>query len=305
MKTYDSYVDQYGFNGWKGNINNPGIYSPSALVAMLKDEVSVAGSTELSRFNRDNILQIGKNLTGTAGDETALQNNHFNTMFISLIVAPDNTTNPSDSLQAIFSATDTRYKQYGILNFKHGAKDDPFTFFEDKMSPDGTVIIDNTGEVNVPLLSSFYYGAINYTLILPGQPAPVDIIKVSPVITSDTIFRNMLSSAIKYGVATADQVKATFGTYAPAVVAAALGQSVDVKLPPLVEMSEPIANDLQMAYIAYFGRPADPGGFKSWMYAVTKTAKPFEDVINTFGESIEYKALYNDASYSTKVNGLY
>lgn len=58
---------------------------------------------------------------------------------------------------------------------------------------------------------------------------------------------------------------------------------------------------IQNAYVAFFNRPADVAGLTYWSSYAGSTA----DLLNTFAQSAEYKALYNGLNNTQVVNAVY
>ncbi|HZH28966.1 MAG TPA: DUF4214 domain-containing protein [Azospirillaceae bacterium] len=66
-----------------------------------------------------------------------------------------------------------------------------------------------------------------------------------------------------------------------------------------------IQSDLQKLYIAFFNRPADPGGLAWWEQRVSEAGGNLAAVVNAFSAAPEYKALYDGLSNAQVVNQLY
>lgn len=58
---------------------------------------------------------------------------------------------------------------------------------------------------------------------------------------------------------------------------------------------------IQNAYVAFFNRPADVAGLNYWSTYAGSTA----DLLNTFAQSSEYKALYSGLNHTQMVNAVY
>lgn len=298
MKTVDNYLDTYGFSGWKSSLQPPYVSSDSALVAMLRDEIASAGSTELSKFSRAALITLAAELPATAYSkieiETLLTYLKFDTDNF-----PDSTVSPNDSVETILLDADARYKQVSVLLLR-GDVDNPFRQYDDVLKADGTVVLDTTGTVNIEQLTAFYIGSQSYVTL--GE----DITTRSSVITSKAIFANLLSTAVEYGVATASQMQQTFGNYMPDVVSTALAQIDNAdKLPPLAALSDANAEMAFKAYLAYFGRPPDTGGLTSWVNFLNQPGFSIDNLIETFGSSAESIAIYGNASSGSKVDAIY
>ena len=66
------------------------------------------------------------------------------------------------------------------------------------------------------------------------------------------------------------------------------------------------ANNIQKAYIAYFGRPADPEGMMFWMSAANMPGVTMVNVMDNFANSAEFQALYpNSTNLYALVNSIY
>ncbi|AQV96481.1 DUF4214 domain-containing protein [Cupriavidus necator] len=64
-------------------------------------------------------------------------------------------------------------------------------------------------------------------------------------------------------------------------------------------------DQIQQAYIAYYGRPADPNGLTYWANQLDKAGGNLSVIINAFGNSAESTALYGGSSYAAQVNKIY
>ncbi|MPW17862.1 DUF4214 domain-containing protein [Paraburkholderia sp. CNPSo 3157] len=62
---------------------------------------------------------------------------------------------------------------------------------------------------------------------------------------------------------------------------------------------------IQQAYIAYYGRPADPAGQAYWATQMDKAGGNINVIINAFGNSAESTALYGGSSTAAQVNAVY
>ncbi|MPW17637.1 DUF4214 domain-containing protein [Paraburkholderia sp. CNPSo 3157] len=62
---------------------------------------------------------------------------------------------------------------------------------------------------------------------------------------------------------------------------------------------------IQQAYIAYYGRPADPAGQDYWATQMDKAGGDINVIINAFGNSTESTKLYGGSSTAAQVNAIY
>ncbi|MFM0142928.1 beta strand repeat-containing protein [Paraburkholderia sp. RL18-085-BIA-A] len=65
------------------------------------------------------------------------------------------------------------------------------------------------------------------------------------------------------------------------------------------------AEQVQQAYLAYYGRPADPAGQQFWVNQLTAANGNLNTIINAFGNSAESTALYGGSSTAAQVNAIY
>lgn len=292
MKTFQDYIDQYGMSGYK---YGDGYYAP--LVVMLRDEVASPGTTQLSGMDRESLVKLqaslptGSNIEqfmGTA--ELPFMSLRFDGSKVPII----NATTPSE----VQPLMDVAYKSSGAVVFVHGEKDNPFIQHTDRIENDGTIHRNVTVGTDVNALKSYYNGAVGATVMGDNFFDKNNMVHTAAEMT------NMLKLVIQYGVDTAANVQKYFGNYiyAPGVASTAI--AAETKLPAFSELSDPHAATLEKAYIAYFGRPADPAGLKFWVDAVNKTGA-VTDMVNMFGNSAEYHNLYAHSTSSEIVNSLY
>jgi S-layer protein len=64
------------------------------------------------------------------------------------------------------------------------------------------------------------------------------------------------------------------------------------------------SEQVQQAYLAYYGRPADPAGLAFWTAQVS-AAGNFNAIINAFGTSAESTALYAGSNTAAQINAIY
>jgi hypothetical protein len=62
---------------------------------------------------------------------------------------------------------------------------------------------------------------------------------------------------------------------------------------------------VQEAYLAYYGRPADPAGLAYWAAQLNAANGNMSAIINAFGNSAESTALYGGSSVAAQVNAIY
>src|SRR5579864_3744381 len=65
------------------------------------------------------------------------------------------------------------------------------------------------------------------------------------------------------------------------------------------------ADQVQQAYLAYYGRPADPAGQQYWVNQLTKANGNLNSIITAFGTSAESTTLYGNSSPATQVGAIY
>lgn len=63
--------------------------------------------------------------------------------------------------------------------------------------------------------------------------------------------------------------------------------------------------EVQQAYLAYYGRPADPAGLAYWATQVSNAGGNFDSVINAFGTSAESTALYGGSNTAAQITAIY
>lgn len=64
-------------------------------------------------------------------------------------------------------------------------------------------------------------------------------------------------------------------------------------------------NLIQQLYLAYYGRPADPGGLASWSEQLESNDGNIDAIIDFFGDSDEFTQRYGDQEPTQLVNNLY
>lgn len=294
MVTFSNYIDQYGYNGWRDAGGRP------ALLMMVRDEIQTPGSTDLSRVSRAFLTQLDTSSTYTLSNGSQVLK-----LFYGIRAgAPADTTNYGQlSAEAGNTAFDTYMKQYSEVRFQHGGVNDPFTTYTDTISSTGSLITDFAGTVNVQLVSDSYSGALS------SKALGLEFIGRSAIVTSNEIFSTMLARAIENGVATAAQVQADFGTYAPSVVNTAIssnaGENSNITLPRLAALDDPMSTYAFKAYLAYFGRPPDTGGLTNWVATLNSSNNTMDTLIEYFGNSAESNALYSSASSDARVTAIF
>lgn len=70
-------------------------------------------------------------------------------------------------------------------------------------------------------------------------------------------------------------------------------------------MNAEAINLVQKAYIAYYGRPADPAGLAFWASDLEANGLRLERIINAFGNSAESQALYSGSTTEQRVTQVY
>lgn len=294
MNTFQYYIDQYGMSGYK---MGGGQYAP--LVMMLKDEIANPGSTQLSLLDRDGLVKLAAGMPNNGNAEQWLGNAdmpfltlHFDGTNVPVLNAPSDPSQMGPML-------DAAYKQYGAVLYIHGEPDDPFIQHTDRIENNGTVDKDVSVGVNVSALASYYNGALS------SEQTGTNYFTNNNMVHTAAEMTNMLKLVIQYGVDSAANVQKYFGNYsfAPGVAAAAV--AAETKLPAIPELSDPNATVLEKAYIAYYGRPADPAGLAFWVDSINKTGGNVTDMVNLFGNSTEYQNLYSHSSSTDIVTSLY
>ena len=66
----------------------------------------------------------------------------------------------------------------------------------------------------------------------------------------------------------------------------------------------PYTDAVEKAYIAYYGRPADPTGLTYWEREIAKTGS-LDGIMQQFGSAPESQALYGNASTTSKITNIY
>jgi len=64
-------------------------------------------------------------------------------------------------------------------------------------------------------------------------------------------------------------------------------------------------NYVQKAYVAYYGRPADPGGLSYWAGRMDAEGQSLDAIIGAFGYSDEFNRRYGGLSYADLVTKIY
>lgn len=290
MKDVAYFVDMYGMNGYKvaGEGDAP-------LLSMLKMEVAQQGSTILSQFDRSAVLNLMKYFPTGPFVGLDISNGIFTFLRFDYDKLPTGTPSSGDPL----ADADLNYKATPVL-FRVGTADNPWKQFTHVINPNGTITMDTVGSVDIETLTGFYLGSQNYALTND------DIYGKSPIITNKDVFVSLLKTVVEYKVATAAEVQTAFGAYKPDVVAAALGTTPTAPtLPEWQAMADPQADTLIKAYIAHFGRPADPEGLTYWVNTFKTAGLTMVDMLGNFGASAEYQNLYGSASTEVRINSIY
>lgn len=290
MKDVAYFVDTYGMNGYKvaGNGDAP-------LLSMLKMEVAQEGSTILSHFDRSAILNLMKYFPTGPFVGLDISNGAFTFLRFDYSKLPTGSPSSGDPL----ADADLNYKATPVL-FRVGTVENPWKQYTHVINTNGTVTKDTVGSVDIETLTGYYLGSKNYALTND------DIFGKSPIITNKAVFVSLLKTVVEYKVATAAEVQTAFGVYMPDVVSAALGTSPTTPaLPEWQALADPQADTLIKAYIAHFGRPADPEGLTYWVETFKSTGQTMVDLLGNFGNSTEYKNLYGSASTDVRINSIY
>lgn len=277
-------------NGYKvaGNGDAP-------LLSMLKMEVAQEGSTILSHFDRSAILNLMKYFPTGPFVGLDISNGAFTFLRFDYSKLPTGSPSSGDPL----ADADLNYKATPVL-FRVGTVENPWKQYTHVINTNGTVTKDTVGSVDIETLTGYYLGSKNYALTND------DIFGKSPIITNKAVFVSLLKTVVEYKVATAAEVQTAFGVYMPDVVSAALGTSPTTPaLPEWQALADPQADTLIKAYIAHFGRPADPEGLTYWVETFKSTGQTMVDLLGNFGNSTEYKNLYGSASTDVRINSIY
>ena len=272
-----------------------GYFAP--LVVMLQDEVANPGSTQPAAFDRDSLVELETSLPTTSDIEQFLGNGKL--PFLSLYF--DGSQVPvlnASSIAELQPLMDAAFKKSAAIVFIHGEKDNPFIQHKDRIENDGSLHKDVAVGTDVKALTSYYHGAINSTIL------DTNYFEKNNIVHTPAELKNMLELVIQYDVDTAANVQKYFGNYAYAPGAAAAAIAAETKLPAIPQLSDAQAVTLEKAYIAYFGRPADPAGIQFWVDAVNHSGSA-TDLINQFGNSVEYQSLYSHATSNDIVTSLY
>ena len=64
-------------------------------------------------------------------------------------------------------------------------------------------------------------------------------------------------------------------------------------------------NAVQMAYVAYYGRPADPGGLSYWATRMDAEGQSLNAIIAAFGNSAEFSRRYGNLGNAALVTRIY
>jgi len=75
--------------------------------------------------------------------------------------------------------------------------------------------------------------------------------------------------------------------------------------PTPIAADNPLADVVQCAYIAYYGRPADAAGLSYWEAQLTQAGGNLNAIATAFGNSAESQALYGSQSVAQMVSNIY
>lgn len=294
MRTLQDYIDQYGLSGWKA-----GSGAQAPLVMMLRDEIATPGSTWLSSLDRASLEISFKILQNNSGDERALANGNLPFVSLRIDASKVEPVKYNGDLAAMQAQMDINFKKDASIVFVRGEKDNPFTQHTDTISNSGVVTKDVFVGTDLNALKEYYNGALS------SAGLGWNIFATNKVVTSPEILKNMLKLVLQYGIDTPEHIKSVFGSYAyaPGVVDTVLQQ--ETKLPEYPQLNDPASDALIKGYLAYFGRPADPGGLQYWVDAINRTGGDATSMINAFGNSAEYRSMYGNSSSTEVVNSLY
>lgn len=295
MRTLQSYIDQYGVNGWK--MGGSGASAP--IVMMLRDEIAIPGSTWLSSLERSSLEIAYKILKNIPDDDRNLANGNLPFVSLRMDASKVEPVKFNGDFAAMQAQMDINFKKDASIIFVRGEKDNPFTQHVDTISNTGVITKDVAVGTDLNALKEYYNGALSSAAL--GW----DLFATNKVVTSKEILQNMLELVLQYGIDTPEHMKSVFGSwvYAPGVVDAVIQQ--EAKLPLYPQLNDPSSDALIKGYLSYFGRPADPGGLKFWVDALNRTGGDPTDMINNFGASAEYRSMYGNSSASDVVNSLY
>jgi len=83
------------------------------------------------------------------------------------------------------------------------------------------------------------------------------------------------------------------------------GGTIDTNSPTNYAGSDYSRNYVQKAYVAYYGRPADPGGQRYWAARMDAEGQSLNALIAAFGHSDEFNRRYGALSYVALVTRIY
>jgi hypothetical protein len=75
--------------------------------------------------------------------------------------------------------------------------------------------------------------------------------------------------------------------------------------PTLTTTHSAVNDTVQTAYIAYYGRPADPAGLAYWAGQLQAAGGNLNAIVNAFGNSTESQALYAGQSVTQEITNIY
>jgi hypothetical protein len=70
-------------------------------------------------------------------------------------------------------------------------------------------------------------------------------------------------------------------------------------------MATDYVNEVQKLYVAYFSRPADPGGLTFWAGQLQADPNAYQNIATAFSNSIEYQATYGNMANRAVVAEVY
>jgi hypothetical protein len=112
------------------------------------------------------------------------------------------------------------------------------------------------------------------------------------------------------GVPTQSQATTTYqtsvqGQTASEISAQQTSPSSSQPGPTLTTTHSAVHDTVQTAYIAYYGRPADPAGLAYWASQLQAAGGNLDAIVNAFGNSAESQALYGGQSVTQEITNIY
>lgn len=117
------------------------------------------------------------------------------------------------------------------------------------------------------------------------------------------------SSAAPFSVDVIDEYRHLFATTRQAVLEQGyqyLAEALDLGADNLLQIPTADVQQLQLMYLAYYGRPADPAGLDYWMAALMQANGVWEDeLLNAFIDSAEYRERFSGLSEEQLITELF